>query len=103
MNESVFKALLNTLKPKTLAYLVRDLTDSQEDWQFYPEDAPPEAIQQELKQALEMMIALGTEQARTEGLDFAQLVQQASAEQQQEDWPWQRNRQEQQNWTEDLA
>jgi hypothetical protein len=103
MDQQLFMRLINLLTPQTLAYLVRDLTDRQEDWQFYPEDATPEAIQQELKQILETIIALGTERASAEGLDFALFVQQASAAQQQEDWPWQRDRQEQQNWTEDLA
>ncbi len=102
MNEKLFEILLNALSPKTLAYLITDLENSQADWRYYPEDAPLEAVQQELTQTLKTIETVGTELAEAEGLDFSQLLQQAIEEQRQEDWTWQRDRQEQQNWTNDL-
>jgi len=102
MNEELFEILLSTLSPKTLAYLARDLEDSQADWRYYLEDAPSEAVRQELTQTLKTIEAVGTALAEADGLDFSQLLQQAIEEQQQEEWTWQRDRQEQQNWTKDL-
>lgn len=102
MNEELFRALLDTFTPKTLAYLVRDLEESQADWQSYPEDAPPEGMQQALHQTLATLRAIGTERAAAEGLDFAQLLEQAIENQQQEEWTSQRNRQVRQNWLSDL-
>ena len=65
MNGKLFEILLNALSPKTLAYLIRDLEASQADWRSYPQDAPPEAVQQELTQTLKTIEAVGT------GLDLA--------------------------------
>jgi hypothetical protein len=93
---------INALSPKTLAYLVRDLEESEADWQYYPESAPPAAIQQALRQTVATLRAMGAVQAGAEGLDFAQLLDQAVADQQQEAWTSQRNRQVQQNWLSDL-
>lgn len=47
MFNELFK-ILSFLRPKTLAYLAQDLSDSQEEWQYYPENAPAETLQQEL-------------------------------------------------------
>jgi hypothetical protein len=102
MNGKLFEILLNALSPKTLAYLIRDLEASQVDWRSYPQDAPPESVQQELTQTLKTIEAVGTELAEADGLDFSQLLQQAIEEQRQEEWTWQRDLQEQQNWTNDL-
>ena len=102
MNEKLFKSLLKALSPKTLAYLVRDLEDRQADWRYYPEDAPPKTIQEELTQTLQTIKTIGTELAKADGGDFSQLLQQAIEEQRQEEWAWQRDQQEQQNWTTDL-
>ncbi len=102
MEERLFKLMLDALQPQTLAYLVRDLNDSLEEWQYYPEDAPPQPLQQELRQTLAVVMAVGTERAKAEGVDFAQLMKQTAADQEQDDWRWQRNQQVQQNWTDDL-
>lgn len=102
MTEELFKLILQALIPKTLAYLVRDLEESQADWQYYPNDAPPDTVQEKMRQTLEVIKTIGAERAAAEGLDFAQLLHQVGEEQQQEDWAWQRDRQEQQNWTNDL-
>lgn len=102
MNEDLFNFILKALAPKTLAYLIRDLEETQADWPYYPEDAPPETVQQELWQMLETLKTLATEQAAAEGLDFARLLEQASEEQRQEEWSAQRNAQVQQNWLSDL-
>ncbi|MBE7550283.1 MAG: hypothetical protein HS126_04300 [Anaerolineales bacterium] len=102
MNEELFKVILKALTPKTLAYLIRDLEETQADWPYYPEDAPPETLQQELRQRVEAIKALATERAAAEGLDFARLLEQAKEEQRQEEWSAQRNIQAQQNWLNDL-
>ncbi len=102
MNKDLFKILLNTLTPQTLAYLTRDLGEAQADWAYYPEDAPPEPTQQTLRQMLETLMAVGSERAAAAGLDFDQLLEQAHEEQRQEDWTSQRNQQVQQNWLSDL-
>jgi hypothetical protein len=102
MNEELFNVILNALAPKTLAYLIRDLDETQADWRYYSEDAPPEGVQQELQQMLETIKALAIERAAAEGVDFARLLQQANEEQRQEEWTSQRNTQVQQNWLNDL-
>ena len=102
MTEEQFKLMLNSLTPKTLAYLVRDLEETQADWGYYPHDAPSEAIQKELGQTLQAIREIGTSRAGEEGLDFVRLIQQVNQEQDQAGWAWQRDRQEQQNWTSDL-
>jgi hypothetical protein len=102
MTDEQFKLMLNSLTVKTLAHMVRDLEETQTDWDYYPQDAPSEAIQKELGQTLEAIRKIGISRAGEAGLDFARLVQQVNAEQDQEGWAWQRDRQEQQNWTSDL-
>jgi hypothetical protein len=101
-SQNFLNTLLHTLKAKTLAYLVRDLEDYQEDWRYYPEEAPPPHIQQELRQILEQLKAAAPERATAEGLDFAKLLQNAIDEQGQEEWPDQRNQQVRKNWLSDL-
>ena len=61
MTEELFKLILNTLTPTALAYLARDLAESQADWEYYPEDAPSPVVQMELRQTLEVIKAIGTE------------------------------------------
>jgi hypothetical protein len=102
MNEDLFKVILKALAPKTLVYVIRDLEETQTDWPYYPEDAPPETLQQELRQILEAIKMLATKRAAAEGLDFARLLEQANEEQRQEEWSSQRNAQVQQNWLNDL-
>ncbi|MCK6624645.1 MAG: hypothetical protein L6R45_05660 [Anaerolineae bacterium] len=103
MNETLFQTLLAELTPKALAYLARDLEESQAEWQSYPEDAPPTATQQALQQTLAVVKAAGAARAEAEGLDFAQLIEQAREEQSaEEDWMAQRNQQVRQNWLSDL-
>jgi hypothetical protein len=82
--------------------LIRDLEETQADWPYYPEDTPPETVQQDLRQMLEAIKIMATERAAAEGLDFARLLEQANAEQRQEEWSSQRNTQVQQNWLNDL-
>ena len=102
MNEDLFKVILQALTPKTLAYVIRDLEETQADWRYYPEDAPSETVQQELRQMLATVKNLATERAAADGLDFALLLEQAREEQRQEEWTSQRNNQAQQNWLSDL-
>ncbi|GAB4417512.1 MAG: hypothetical protein Fur0044_13180 [Anaerolineae bacterium] len=103
MNQELFQTLLAALTPKALAYLARDLEENQAEWQSYPEDAPPAATQQMFQQTLAVIRAAGAARAEAEGLDFAQLVEQAREEQSaEEDWMAQRNQQIRQNWLSDL-
>ncbi len=103
MDETLFKTLLAALTPHTLAYLARDLGERQLDWEYDPDDAPPEALRHELNRVLQLIIITGEESAQAEGLDFSQLLQQTAAERLKEDWPWQRNQQVSDNWLSDLA
>ncbi|MEM7344616.1 MAG: hypothetical protein AAF485_10260 [Chloroflexota bacterium] len=87
------------LQPKTLAYLVRDLMDRQEDWDFYPEDAPNETEKKVISQIIEKAKHIGTEACKAETFSFEQLLEQAEVEH--EGWQNERDQQEQQNWLKD--
>lgn len=102
MNQEIFCLFLECLEPKTLAYLARDLSECQEDWGFYPEEAPHEALQQELAHVLAAITRLGVDLTDRDETRFMLLVEQARDEQQSEDWASQRDRQERQNWLKDL-
>jgi hypothetical protein len=93
-----FQIILAQLQPDTLAGLARDLAEALEDWEFYPEDAPPEPARRVLNDALALAIAVG------QALDpaFMERVEQAQAVLDEADWPTQRNRQTRQNWFNDL-
>ncbi len=103
MNQALFQTILTILTPKTLAYLLRDLEENQAEWRDFPDDAPPLELQQAFRETLVVIRTVGVTQAEAEGLDFAQLVEQARAEQAaEEDWMTQRNQQIRQNWLSDL-
>ncbi|NJN94845.1 MAG: hypothetical protein HC875_12470 [Anaerolineales bacterium] len=103
MNQELFQTILNTLASKTLAYLLRDLEESQAEWRDFPGDAPPLELQQAFLETVTAIRTAGAAQAQAEGLDFAQLVEQARAElAAEEDWMAQRNQQIRQNWLSDL-
>lgn len=102
MNQALFSLFLESLEPKTLAYLARDLTECQEDWGFYPEEAPPEPHQKELAHVLAAITRLGADLMDGDEARFLELVEQARDEQEEEDWAADRARQERQNWLEDL-
>lgn len=103
MNQELFQTILPMLTSKTLAYLLRDLEDSQAEWRDFPDDAPPLELQQMFQETLAAIRTAGAAQAEAEGLDLAQLVEQARAEQiAEEDWMTQRNQQIRQNWLNDL-
>jgi hypothetical protein len=103
MNQKTFQTLLTLLRPETLAHLVADLEEAQEEWQFYPEDAPPAAVQTSLAQAVVAARQVGAEQVRADNLVFAEMVEQIEQEREEaEDWFRQRNRQVRQNWLSDL-
>ena len=103
MKQELFVLLFDCLEPKTLAYIVRDLSERLEDWQHYPEEAPAEEQQQALAQLIDTITKLGTDLTVGIEPDFRQLVEQAGEELQDEDWSAQRDRQEHQNWLDDLA
>ncbi len=102
MNGKLFEVMLDYLRPKTLAYLARDLQDSQEYWQEYPDEAPVQVVKEELEHALEAIIKLGQELAIEDDLDFNKMIQHVRAEHQSGNWMWHRDRQEQQNWLQDF-
>jgi hypothetical protein len=103
MNQELFNLILHALQPTTLAYLVRDLEAYQVDWRYYPENAPPVAVQQKLSQIVETIKTQALALAKTEGLNFLELLEMVREEQRQAEWASQRDRQEQQNWTSDLG
>ena len=63
LTNQLLQTFINTLSPSALAAVAADLENSVEDWEFYPEDAPPEDIRQELAQLLEQILKRGREQS----------------------------------------
>ena len=101
MDQELFSLMLDCLERKTLAYIVRDLADRREDWRYYPEEAPDEALRGELTQLVEILMKRGIELTAANEPDFLHMVEQIKDEQPAEDWPGQRDQQERQNWLED--
>jgi len=101
MNQDLFQTLLATLRPQTLAQIAVDLEDALEDWQFYPEEAPPADVRQALQQALSFAVETGTAKAQAQKIDFQQLLEQLREARDAEDWSQERARQERQNWFKD--
>lgn len=99
MNDELFELILRTIRPETLARLAIDLEDAQEDWHYYPEEAPSTATRKNLEQALALIINLGVEQATSS--DFQQMLDQIRDQRPEEDWSRDRDQQERQNWLED--
>ena len=102
MNQKLFQTLLTILHPHTLAQIVVDLEEAREDWQLYPEEAPPEGVRKDLGKTLELVRKVGAEQAQAEGVDFEQLVEQILDARHTADWSQERNRQVRENWLKDL-
>lgn len=101
MNEQLFTTLLNHLQLKTLAAIIVDLEEAQEAWQYYAGDAPPDTVRQDLMNIRELVAQLGTARAKTEQLDFPELLEQVREAQQDDDWLAERNRQNRENWYKD--
>jgi hypothetical protein len=101
MNDELFELILKTLRPETLARLAVDIEYAQEDWQYYPEEAPSKAMRKNLEQTLDLIIDLGTEQATAAALNFQQMLHQIRDKRQKEDWSRDRDQQERQNWLKD--
>jgi hypothetical protein len=102
MNNEFLQTLLNQLTPPTLARIVVDLEQAQEDWVSFPETAPTQADQQALVTTLAVIREIGQMQARAEGLDFEEMIEQIRAEQDEADWQAERGRQEVDNWLSDF-
>lgn len=98
LNTHLLQTFLNTLSPVALAAVAADLENSVEDWEFYPEDAPPENIRQELTRLLEQILKRGREQTP----NFDDLLDEARSAQDADDWISGRNQQVRQNWYSDL-
>lgn len=101
MNWDDFGNLLRHLHPETLARIVVDLENAQEDWAFYPEDAPPEAIQEMVDEALTLIISIGEGRAEAKNVEFRHLLEQLRDEQDEKDWAETRDQQEIKNWLDD--
>lgn len=102
MNQPLFDLFLDSLEPKTLACIVRDLEDTLADWGHYPETAPGDRLKDEVEQLIERIKQQGADLADGSESGFLQLVEQARAElRQDENWASQRDRQERQNWLQD--
>lgn len=100
MDNELFHTLLDQLQPETLARMVVDVEQADEEWQHYPENAPSENEQKELIEQLDLLKQIGARRARAEGVDFEQLLTRLRAGH--ADWSAQRDRQESQNWLSDF-
>lgn len=102
MNDKIFRAMVSTLTPHTLAGIVVNLEDAEGDWEFYPEEAPPADVRQALQEMLAHLITIGAQQAETQHQDFDQLLEQIRTRQDEDEWQEDRDRQVRQNWLSDL-
>jgi hypothetical protein len=102
MKPEEIATLLQTLQPATLAHMVADLQELQQDWLHYPEDAPPDPDRQSLARTLAELVKQGTIRARAADTDFLQLVEQIKDERHAADWAQARDSQEQDNWLRDF-
>jgi hypothetical protein len=102
MNQQLYTLILDCLEPTTLAYLVRDLEDLREDWQYYPEEVPSETLKQELDKVIAALKERGKVLTAADEAHFRHLIEAARNEQRANDWAEQRDQQERQNWLEDF-
>ncbi len=102
MNEELLKEVLDCLEPETLAYVVRDLENSRADGQNCLGRPLTEPLRQELGPVIERIVSLGAELTGSQD-EFMALVEEARDEQEALEWALQRDEQERQNWTDDLA
>ena len=102
MNPEEITTLFDALQPATLAHMVADLQELQQDWLHYPEDAPPDPDRQLLARILAELLKQGTVRARAADTDFLQLVEQIKDERHAADWAQDRASQEQDNWLQDF-
>ena len=102
LDNETFQILLENLSPHTLAQIIVDLEQAQEDWAHYPEDAPPQETQKALLKLLPVIHNMGQGQAKQGGIDFAQLLEQTKAEREDNGWTTTRDEQEIENWLSDF-
>ena len=102
LDETIFQALCKSLSPRTLAQMIVDLEQAQEDWEYYPDEAPSGEMQQTLLGLLPVIQDQGQTLAGQEGLDFGQMVEQTRAARTDEDWVDKRGEQVVQNWMSDF-
>ncbi len=94
--------LLQTLSPETLARMIIDLEQAQEDWAHYPEDAPSPADQTALIELIPQLHQTGQQQAKAEGRSFDHIFEQVKEQLDASDWASERDDQEVQNWLNDF-
>lgn len=100
MNEALFDALLNNLHLQTLARILIDLEETQEEWR-HNAAAPPDSFQQDIKNILKAITEVGTARAEAERLEFQQFLEDVREERRQADWLAERNRRDRENWFKD--
>jgi hypothetical protein len=98
MDESLFRVLLTTLRPATLAAMLADLQEAQAEWQHYPEEAPALTTQEALLQIAALISEIGQNQTP----NFQQLVEQAQVQKAEQSWAEERDQQEVENWLSDF-
>lgn len=98
MDERLLRLLLEVLSLETLAAMVADLQEAQEDWQHYPAEAPDETRREVLVHGAAIITEIGQAQAP----NFQKLVEQAQAQKAEGTWVSERDRQEVQNWLSDF-
>jgi hypothetical protein len=103
MDTELLNSLFKLLQSQTLAHMLVDLEEAEEEWQHYPAQAPSEEIAKKLRQARLLIAEAGAARARAEGLDFQQTLEQARdrRDADAEDWLLTRNRQTRENWYKD--
>jgi hypothetical protein len=103
MNQEFFDILLNTLQPRTLAYMLVDLEEAAADWEYYPEAAPGETTRTALERIRLTIANTGQALAKAEGLNFDKLMDETRDEREADDWLLARNEWDRKNWYQDYA
>ena len=102
MNKKTFQTLLANFSLQTLAQIIVDLEQAQEEWAYYSDAAPAAEMQQALMALLPTIHARGQTLAAQEGQDFARMIEQVRAEREDNGWATTRDEQEVENWLSDF-
>lgn len=101
MNWDEFGELLTHLQPETIARIIVDLEHAHEEWEFYPEQAPPEPVRAMIDEAVGIIITAGDAGAKANDVEFRHLLEQLRDELDEKDWADKRDQQEIKNWLDD--
>ena len=100
MNQHL-QTLLNTLQLETLAAMLLELEEADDDWQHYPADAPDATEQVALTNLQATIAETARRRAAAESLNFDDLLAHLRAEREDSGWLDERNRQTRDNWFSD--